>query len=105
MMEALEVIFSEKRAILGLSAARHALTEVHPEIIAAAFVSRYPPSRRHPLSSSVFADDENCDRFNGCRCLVDTSFMEPMEWAGNIEFSSRLKTQSSNSVCALQFVS
>ncbi|RDY14369.1 hypothetical protein CR513_00577, partial [Mucuna pruriens] len=32
MVKALEVVFAEKSTILGLSAARHALTKIHPEI-------------------------------------------------------------------------
>lgn len=48
MVETLEIVFSKKRAVLGFPATRHALAEVHPEIIAPPFVSRYPPSRCHP---------------------------------------------------------
>ena len=47
MVEALEVILTEKRAVLGLSAVRHALAKIHPEIVASPFVPRYSPSRRH----------------------------------------------------------
>lgn len=47
MVEALEVILTEKRAVLGLSAVRHTFAEIHPEIVASPFVPRYSPSRRH----------------------------------------------------------
>lgn len=47
MVEALEVVFAEKSTVLGLSAARHALAEIHPEIVAATFVSCDSPPRRH----------------------------------------------------------
>lgn len=43
MVEALEIVFAEESAILGFSAARHALAEVDPEIVAATFVPRNSP--------------------------------------------------------------
>ena len=39
VVEALEVIFTEESAVLGLSALRHALAEINPEIVAPSFVS------------------------------------------------------------------
>lgn len=47
VVEALEIVFSEKRAILRFSAPRHTLTEVNPEIITSALVPSYSPSGRH----------------------------------------------------------
>lgn len=38
MVEALEVVLAEERAVFGLAAARHALAEVDPEVVASAFV-------------------------------------------------------------------
>lgn len=38
MVETLEVVFTKKRAILGLSAVRHTLAEIHPEIVTSPFV-------------------------------------------------------------------
>jgi len=39
VVEALEVIFTEESAVLRLSALRHTLAEINPEIVASAFVS------------------------------------------------------------------
>lgn len=38
VVETFEVVFTEESTILGLTAARHALAEVDPEIVASAFV-------------------------------------------------------------------
>jgi hypothetical protein len=43
VVEALEVVLAEESAVLGLAAARHALAEVHPEVVASAFVPRDSP--------------------------------------------------------------
>ena len=47
MVKTFEVVFTKKRAILGLSAVRHTLAEIHPEIVTSPFVPRYSPPRRH----------------------------------------------------------
>lgn len=38
VVEALEIVLAEESAVLWLAAARHALAEVHPEVVASAFV-------------------------------------------------------------------
>lgn len=58
MVKTLEIVFSEKRAILRFSAARHTLTEVNPEVIASAFVPSYSPSRRHLPILGKFLDQQ-----------------------------------------------
>ena len=47
VVEALEVVLSEERAVLGLPAAGHALAEVSPKVVAPPLVPCYPPTRRH----------------------------------------------------------
>jgi hypothetical protein len=47
VVEALEVIFTEESAVLGFSALRHALAEIHPKIVAPAFVSCDSPPGCH----------------------------------------------------------
>lgn len=56
MVEALEIILTKERAVLGLSAARHAFAEVNPEIVTPPLVAVDSPSRCH-LLSSISADD------------------------------------------------
>lgn len=51
VVEALEVILTKERAVLGLSAARHAFAEVNPEIVTPPLVAVDSPSRCHLLSS------------------------------------------------------
>jgi len=63
MVETLEVIFTKKGTIFGLSAVRHTFTEIHPEIVASPFVSRYSPSRRHFLSNPNRKNATKPDRF------------------------------------------
>lgn len=43
MVEALKVVFPEKRTVLGFTALRHALAEVNPKVIAPPFVSCNTP--------------------------------------------------------------
>lgn len=43
MVEALKVVFAEERTVLRFTAARHALAEVDPKIVASAFVTCDPP--------------------------------------------------------------
>lgn len=50
VVETLEVVLAKERTVLGLAAARHALAEVDPEIVATAFVP--------------------CDSPAGCHCCV-----------------------------------
>lgn len=47
VVKTLEIVFTEKRAVLGFSATRHTLAEIHPEIITPPFVPCYPPAGRH----------------------------------------------------------
>lgn len=56
VVEALEVILTKERTVLGLSAARHAFAEVNPEIVTPPLVAADSPSRCH-LLSSISADD------------------------------------------------
>lgn len=63
MVETLEVIFTKESTIFGLSAVRHTFTEIHPEIVASPFVSRYSPSRRHFLSNPNRKNATKPDRF------------------------------------------
>ena len=51
MVETLEVVFTEESAVLRLSAARHTLAKVDPEIVASTFVSGDSPSWCHPFAS------------------------------------------------------
>lgn len=44
VVEALEVVFTEESTVLGLTATRHALAEVYPEIVAPPFVPCDSPS-------------------------------------------------------------
>lgn len=54
MVKTLEVVFAKKNTVLGLTAARHALAEVDPEIVAAPFVPCDSPTGCHfRLSQSV----------------------------------------------------
>lgn len=39
MVEAFEIVFTEKSTVLWFSALRHALAEVNPEIVASTFVT------------------------------------------------------------------
>lgn len=47
VVEALEVVLAEERTVLGLAAARHALAEVDPEIVATPFVAGDSPAGSH----------------------------------------------------------
>lgn len=47
MVEALEIVFTKERAILGLSATGHALAEVNPEIVAPSFSAIDSPTGCH----------------------------------------------------------
>lgn len=44
MVKALEIVFAEKRAVLGFSATRHTFAEISPEIIAPPFAPCNPPT-------------------------------------------------------------
>lgn len=52
VVKAFEVVFAEEGTVFWLSASGHAFAEVHPEIVASAFVTGDSPTRRHFRSRS-----------------------------------------------------